>query len=893
MDEIELPDQQVDDPYYKSKIRKKSASIVLPDEPQEDNYKPTGNVEEDIKHFQATHKLGPVGQKIEDFANKPLLPSVSKEPETYTGGFVNSLYKDFVQPLSTPINLAAAAVGKFTEPKAAALGDVAPIEAPKAIPKQPLALPPAPESLPPIERRSANLPLPEGMSERRMGELLNKFGGKLPNEDITPLAQNPSFIGGPGGVARNVPHQMDMGPINPTIGAKNKGTILNRELGEVTQVPPHIPASVAPVPEGPESFTQPKANLGDTLPGAQDRNPYQQPSAVKTSKITPEPIGEVAPPESTPNIEPPPITKDLPPREAIQRWGYGRNASEVAGDQVKDQFANLTDKPELVSKFQNGDRTGQLKDVGDYFDDRFKQLTKAGVLEPQQYKQNYLRQLWENTPEEVNDVFKKYRIAKKPGLSKESIFQSYEQGINAGLTPRYTNIADIAGAFEKDFNNAIRDQELKTYLKSKDIHLGQRALSDQSVWNDVGKIDPQAAKMMGNYFSNNRPDWLKKTGEAFGVTRNLSLAQGIPTRSGTLSAHGFNLLGSDVMARGFLPAFSDFVKTTYNPAKDVEFIQQNKGLLKKAIESGLDWKGGDYSIGSMDQALRKIPGVGMARDLQQKLLEDPLFKVKAPAMQLKMYAQRLSELTPKIGEEAAAKSAAEFANDFSGHVNRTFKNKSLWDASQVVALAPSWLRTRANIAAKGLTGKPGYVAPLARGAAVGAGIATIDASSIGLAPYLAGKPSEVTGIPAGQVDNKQRNIEPLGTSIEPTRGAMQVGTQLGQGNLSYPFRYMGNKMSQPIQAGINLYKNEDPFGNPLSGKTKYGKDIPAMEAAINVAREIGRPVTPGLISALMDYYQGKAPIEEATAKAVGAPITYTSIPKGKKASTSIRLTLPK
>jgi hypothetical protein len=55
-------------------------------------------------------KSGVIETPQDLWEDRPLLPDV-KQPETWTGGFGKGLYNEFVQPLSTPKNLVATALG--------------------------------------------------------------------------------------------------------------------------------------------------------------------------------------------------------------------------------------------------------------------------------------------------------------------------------------------------------------------------------------------------------------------------------------------------------------------------------------------------------------------------------------------------------------------------------------------------------------------------------------------------------------------------------------------------------------------------------------------------------------------------------------------------------------
>lgn len=576
-----------------------------------------------------------------------------------------------------------------------------------------------------------------------------------------------------------------------------------------------------------------------------------------------EPLGEIPP------------APEMTPVDAVKRWGYARNWARQAGVQAKDRFSALSE-PGLVDQYEAGNRSDTLPDVENFHKDYHQKLVGAGVLGEDQARPNYLRHYWDQPAD--NTVRNSSGVTGQAGLSKPSLYQNYAEGIAKGETPKFNNIPDIAGAYSKEAEEAIADKQLKEYLGTKGINLEDASISDPQVQKRIGKLDPEAQKLLANYFSKSP---IGGVADAASATKNIALAQGVPTRTGTLSAHGFNLLGSDTEARGFGPAIKDFISRTVSPQKDVEFIQQNKPYLERAIKSGLNWSGDAYSEGTVDDAVKKIPVLGKAKELQDKFLSDPLFKVRAPAMQLKMYVQKYNELLKTVDPDTAAKSAAQFANDFSGTVDKTFRNKTYQDIARTGLLAPDWLESRINIAKKGLTGQPGYVAPLARGTAVAAAPAIAGIASKGIGKYIGGKPAEVTGISAGSSGNKERNIEPLGTSIEPQRTALQVGSQLAQGNLTYPFKYgLKNKLSPPVSMLNDLMNNQDVYGNAISGKNRFGKPIPAGTAAANVAQEVSRPLTPGIIQALIDMYRGKGTGEEVLSKGAGLPITYTQKKKG-------------
>lgn len=885
-DQVDLNGLPDDNEGFLSKIKKKADSFIL------------GHLDELAEKKPGVLNPNPDENPI---INKPLLPKAEGASSTI-GKLAQGGYNSLVRPMSGVTGILGSFLGEGkpeTEPIGLPKLEDIP-EPPKVLPKEIKALP-APKE---------QLALPPAT-----------------NPEIGVSNNKPSFIAGPAGVAKNVPHQVDLGPINPRLGDRESGTILNRELEGLADIPPDLAArqgmsgpakhiiseseaaqnalvpdryknalqNISEVPNTNKAFL----NQGQALPGQP-----QLPSAVKLGNIEtpienplrnvgagvktitrPEGMGNVGPVPQQ-QIQAPPIESNLSPKEAIQRWGWGRNSGRFAAQQVKNEFSDITD-PDAVGQFQSGDRSGRLKDVANYFDSRFKDLVKAGVLEPEQYKQNYLKQLWEESPEEVNAVFNKSGIGREAGLSQESLFKSYKQGIAAGLTPKYSNIGDIAGAFEKEFIGAMKDQELYNYLKDQGVDLGNKSISDPSTWKKLAQLDPEAQKMVAGYFSKS-PELIHKTANVVSATKNLALTQGLPYRTGQVSAHGFNVLQSDIMAQGFRKGLGDFFAGSINPENDTNFVKQNEPMIKKLIENGMNWTDvEDHSALTTDKISSKIDKIPLVGDLnvwRRKAFEDPLFQVHLPAVKLKMALDRYSQLVPKVGDQEALQGAASYANDFAGGVDKTFRNKTYQDLARIGLLAPDWLESRLNIAKGLVTGKPGYLKPGLRGTALAAGPVGAGIASKGIAGYLNSKPSEATGIPAGNDSiDKERDIEPLGTSVEPQRATLQNLTQLSQGNLTYPAKYFGkNKLSPVAGTALRLGSNEDVYGSPLTGKDRFGRPISGSQGALNVIQEMSRPITPSFLESIMDYYRGKASPEEIGARTLGLPITYNF--KSKKGS---------
>jgi hypothetical protein len=86
---------------------------------------------------------------------------------------------------------------------------------------------------------------------------------------------------------------------------------------------------------------------------------------------------------------------------------------------------------------------------------------------------------------------------------------------------------------------------------------------------------------------------------------------------------------------------------------------------------------------------------------------------------------------------------------------------------------------------------------------------------------------------------------------------------------------MKNRLSTSARSGINVFiTGEDSLGNKLEGKDRFGRPIPPRTAALNILQQIGAPIEPLSVEALVNYISGKQGLEETVSQAAGLPLNY-------------------
>lgn len=566
-----------------------------------------------------------------------------------------------------------------------------------------------------------------------------------------------------------------------------------------------------------------------------------------------------------------------------------------------------------VLDYNAGKREGPLSKAQAFFEQRHKEAVDAGLLKEDQYKENYIHQMWKESPAEVTRVMK--NLPKSPSFSKTSVIKDYATGIKAGLTPKYDNLADIMGIYEEKHGQALAAKELYNYLSDtnqvKKLKNGEPVgINNFNKWAYEGPHQEQ----LGNYAKNVLDtSWkpLKKVADVVSWTKNLYLSGGIPGTQ--LNKHGFNILNSDFQARGAIKSLKNFFDGTFTPSKDRAFFEENKEIIPKLIEKGYEpgTEGHEINLRApkdIDEFLQKSK-VGQlihkGIDLSQKLYEDPLFQVHLPATKLRFVLDRIESLKGEgLSEDTAMRQASNDANTVYGGINKALRNKTGNDLMRVGLLAPDWLESRIRFAGKkgasvirGVAGKsaPGdvmYQKAAARSLAtdlVGKGAKLYAGKSL-YDIFAKDSTSNVTNLPAGETSDKKktRNIQGMGTSAQELKIPEELISGLYHNDPAQFLDIVRNNMSLPAQTATNLFKNEDSQGNPLRKTDKFGRPISLKKGAINITNELTNPFKPQLASAILDYGTGKSSFEEAIAKSTELPLQYNFKPSTGKARSRYR-----
>lgn len=395
-----------------------------------------------------------------------------------------------------------------------------------------------------------------------------------------------------------------------------------------------------------------------------------------------------------------------------------RNSADMVREMVGRKLGALKEQGwNAVETYQGGDRTGMLADVEKMLKEDW--IQRAIVGDTSGFKQNYLPQIWENNPENIQKVFglkktpklapeiagldPKRRAGIRPSFTKKSTFVDYASGKAVGMNPKYDNIVDIVADHMVASNKFQADKSLLNFLKANKLIAknGSRAAREggfQIVEGLPGvrikgkkgsglvnyAAHPDVAAYLNNYFKSPDPAW-KWLGNWSNLFKNISMGAGIPET--IINAHGFNIGKRAFDARGMKGAW-DYLTTgiTKGGAKEgYEQVFNNPGNVKTLLDLSKRGYVGNIAedfrhIGGktgleFGEQLRNDPsrlkrGLGQVEGWLSEHIERPLFGYKLPATKAKFALSRMDELMSQgISREAALRQVADESNTFFGGMN--------------------------------------------------------------------------------------------------------------------------------------------------------------------------------------------------------------------------------
>lgn len=406
---------------------------------------------------------------------------------------------------------------------------------------------------------------------------------------------------------------------------------------------------------------------------------------------------------------------------AFEDWVNGRRAAPLEGAISAKKFESL-DKKGLdgIFKFQAGERKGLYGEVQKFFDNKYKELQRAGIKFD--YKQQYLPQLWENSEDEVRAALGR-SLSQKPKFSLESVIKDYKTGIDVGLTPRFTKISDLVKSYEATANKALVDRNFfDTLIQGGYIVPADKApyswktlspdkfpsisikIPGQGKYTGNYKAPAELGNLINNYLDNPHMPILKATADFSTAIKNLGLNAGIPNiKPLENSIGGYNFHTNNILARHIL--FSKNLSELFTGAKYVfnrkaarTYIDEVLPELPRMVKAGLTVSTEDKN--AFYGTLKEVGPLTKAGEKLDQYFSKPLFEEIVPALKAQHFKSIESDLIGSgMNKKEAEKLAAKQVNNIFGGINweQLGRSKDTQNLLRSVILAPDWMESTINI----------------------------------------------------------------------------------------------------------------------------------------------------------------------------------------------------
>lgn len=585
----------------------------------------------------------------------------------------------------------------------------------------------------------------------------------------------------------------------------------------------------------------------------------------------------------------------------INRFVGGKEARATEGAQAAFRNKNIPAKQakETIQALAGKTAPNQYsKQLRAEFDATRKAGTEAGV--DIGYLYNYVTQIWKETPEQVAKAFQSAGQTFK--FSKERVIPSYEEGIKLGLTPKYTNPADILGHYTQKLGEVQENikfvKELKEngYLVPASVGRntpGFAPINAMGISKNETSIDGKTfigdwyapadvAGVINNLFNpkeaNKVLDWAARQS---GGIQNLMLSGGIP--KSPLNFFTLSQGIKDITAGRTIPFIESFF-TSFSKNKTLQTFNQKAHLIKEMQQQGVPFRS-SFKLGEItDRGTFKNLFGETGGEAWEKITGEPTFGRFMPLQQLKFYEDVKNKLLKKgKSSDEAIKIASTAAKNWFGLTDvadTATRSANTQAAIKTFLFAPRYRESMINFWTKSFIGLKNPLAPenIANTRFLAGAILTYMAYDQ-MNKKMFGRP--LSENPEGR---EMTLLIPLGDGhtmgvpILPSVGYIpRTLFSMGKAAISGDFKEATRQARGVLSAGVkpisDVFANENYFGQEI-----YDEEGTTGEKFKEIGNYLGNPITGAYghpyIRESVKYAQGKQPGYQAASKALELPLRY-------------------
>lgn len=285
------------------------------------------------------------------------------------------------------------------------------------------------------------------------------------------------------------------------------------------------------------------------------------------------------------------------------------------------------------------------------------------------YVENYLTHYWEQPMAQVQEVVN--RLRKSGAFQKSRTFLTYQEGIDAGLTPRFSNPTQILGNYVRQVENVrnnlkfIKALEANGYVvsgKERELTQGVRQIAVPGFEGRFAK--PEVANLIEGLFEPKKANViLSKLGKISGKIQDITLSGGIPKTP----FNAFSIAGNlqkQFLAGRFSGPLKSFARA-FSPESTDRYFVDKMPIIREI-------QGAGYSLPTT-LSYKNLMGEGKdgvmakAGGVWDSAMSDPTFKRFIPMMQIDLYKEvKNAALKSGLDEKQAVEKALQVLKNFEG-----------------------------------------------------------------------------------------------------------------------------------------------------------------------------------------------------------------------------------
>ena len=368
-------------------------------------------------------------------------------------------------------------------------------------------------------------------------------------------------------------------------------------------------------------------------------------------------------------------------KNIFAKWIGKRDVAKTTGLEEATAFKNLPENsgPDIIAYLEGtkSNVSPEVKNAAAGIRARFNELyqqAKADGLD-MGYLKNYISHIWKQSPEEVQVAYK----AAGTKIGHRSI-PTYEEGMKLGLTPKYTNPAQIIGSYAQRLEQLKANLELITSLKKEGLivpagkrEVGMEALTGAGFPSTKTKTangetvigsfyaPADVAKVINKVFSPDEVNpFVSGAAKVSGGIQDVGLAGGVP---GTpLNAWTFNQVLFKELPSGRVrgPLKALWVSMTDSD----KYFAENSAVIKKMQANNIPVST-THTIENMNRNILSDSIKGTLGDWWQRVVNEPTFKKFMPSMEIEFWKDAYNvalkhKVNPALAEEVASKATKNF-----------------------------------------------------------------------------------------------------------------------------------------------------------------------------------------------------------------------------------------